>query len=149
MECQQQQEEIYHSVCGHLGSTGKTAPRLFPSLNALEYEGQKVKRRPISSEQDLETYERPAVEDHVRDIVNSARYLLLDMNFAWMMESGSTTMPIALIHRQTNHQDPGPPGLVSFAYIASTMALTLFAPQSNISLPTSYLLRVFATVLNL
>lgn len=69
MECQQQQEEIYHSVCDHLGSTGKTAPRLFSSLNALEYEGQKVKRRPISSEQDLETYERSAVEDHVRDIV--------------------------------------------------------------------------------
>ena len=33
------------------------------------YEGQKVEKRPISSEQDLEGYERSAVEDHVRDII--------------------------------------------------------------------------------
>ncbi|ODM18148.1 hypothetical protein SI65_06019 [Aspergillus cristatus] len=68
-ECQNQQEKIYRSVCDHLGSTRKTAPRLFPPFTALAYEGQKVKKRPISSEQDLEGYERSAVEDNVRDII--------------------------------------------------------------------------------
>ena len=69
-ECQLQQEGIYRSVCEHLGFTGETAPRLFPSVTALVYEGKKkVENRPISSKQDLETYERSAVEDFVRDIV--------------------------------------------------------------------------------
>jgi hypothetical protein len=35
----------------------------------LEDHGRRFARRPISSEQDLETYERLAVEDHVHDIV--------------------------------------------------------------------------------
>ena len=68
-ECQTQQEKIYRSVCKYFGSTQKTTLQLFPSLNALENDGQKVKKRPISSEQDLEGYERSAVEDHVRDII--------------------------------------------------------------------------------
>ena len=68
-ECQTQQENIYRSVCKYFGSTQETALRLFPSLNALENDGQRVKKRPISSEQDLEGYERSAVEDHVRDII--------------------------------------------------------------------------------
>ena len=69
-ECQTQQEKIYRSVCKYFGSTQKTTLRLFPSLNALENDGQRVKKRPISSEQDLEGYERSAVEDHVRDIIS-------------------------------------------------------------------------------
>jgi hypothetical protein len=36
---------------------------------ALEDYGRRFARRAISSEQDLETYERLAVEDHVHDIV--------------------------------------------------------------------------------
>ncbi|BCR83053.1 uncharacterized protein ACHE_10455A [Aspergillus chevalieri] len=68
-ECQTQQEDIYRSVCNHLGSTGDTARRAFPPLVALEYEGQNVKERPISSERDLEGYERSAVENHVRNII--------------------------------------------------------------------------------
>lgn len=54
------QEEIYRLVCGHFAPTGQTA---------LAYEGQKVKKRPISSAQDPEGYERPAVEDHVLNII--------------------------------------------------------------------------------
>lgn len=42
---------------------------MFTSLVALEDHGRRFARRPISSEQDLETYERLAVEDHVHDIV--------------------------------------------------------------------------------
>ena len=68
-ECQTQQEKIYRSVCKYFGSTQQTTLQLFPSLNALESDGRKVKKRPISSEQDLESYERSAVEDHVRDII--------------------------------------------------------------------------------
>ena len=68
-ECQYQQEEIYRFVRTHLGSTGNTARRTFPPLVALEYEGQNVKERPISSERDLEGYERSAVENHVRNII--------------------------------------------------------------------------------
>ncbi|KAI5284929.1 hypothetical protein KEM54_000952 [Ascosphaera aggregata] len=74
-DCQSQQEEIYRSVCRYLASRDDTAPRLFASLHALEYEGEKVKKRPLSSEQDLEIYERSAVEDHVRDIIAELRVI--------------------------------------------------------------------------
>lgn len=57
---------------------------------------------------------------------SSARYLLLERNSTWVMESGLTTMPIALIHRWTNHWDLGLPGLINFAYTALAMALLLF-----------------------
>ena len=69
IECQTQQEEIHRSVCSHLGSTGNTARRAFPPLVTLEYEGQNVKERPISSKRDLEGYERSAVENHVWNII--------------------------------------------------------------------------------
>ncbi|OJJ79294.1 uncharacterized protein ASPGLDRAFT_52756 [Aspergillus glaucus CBS 516.65] len=68
-ECQYQQEEIYHSVCTHLGSTGDTARRTFPPLVVLEYEGQNVKEGLISSEWDLESYEQSVVENHVQNII--------------------------------------------------------------------------------
>ncbi|BDD57465.1 hypothetical protein MPDQ_005575 [Monascus purpureus] len=68
-DCEDKQREIYESVCRYLQPAGEDAPQLFTSLVALEDHGRRFARRPISSEQDLETYERLAVEDHVHDIV--------------------------------------------------------------------------------
>ncbi|THC89327.1 hypothetical protein EYZ11_011230 [Aspergillus tanneri] len=45
------------------------APRLFPSLLELEGLGRRLVRKPLSSEQELEFYERFAVEEHVHDII--------------------------------------------------------------------------------
>ncbi|KAJ5348587.1 uncharacterized protein N7506_001840 [Penicillium brevicompactum] len=67
--CEARQQEIYRSVYRYLQPAGEDAPQLFTSLVALEDHGRRFARRPISSEQDLETYERLAVEDHVHDIV--------------------------------------------------------------------------------
>ncbi|CBF79035.1 protein breB [Aspergillus nidulans FGSC A4] len=68
-DCEARQQEIYESVCRHLQSTEEDAKQLFTPLVALEDHGRRFARRPISSEQDLETYERLAVEDHVHDII--------------------------------------------------------------------------------
>ncbi|BCS00122.1 uncharacterized protein AKAW2_50463A [Aspergillus luchuensis] len=68
-DCEDKQREIYESVCRYLQPTEGDARQLFTSLVALEDHGRRLARRPISSEQDLETYERLAVEDHVHDIV--------------------------------------------------------------------------------
>ena len=68
-DCEDKQREIYESVCRYLQPTEGDARELFTSLVALEDHGRRFARRPISSEQDLETYERLAVEDHVHDIV--------------------------------------------------------------------------------
>ncbi|KAL4986045.1 hypothetical protein BDW68DRAFT_133427 [Aspergillus falconensis] len=68
-DCEDKQREIYESVCRYLQPTEGDARELFTSLVALEDYGRRFARRPISSEQDLETYERLAVEDHVYDIV--------------------------------------------------------------------------------
>ncbi|KAJ6065945.1 hypothetical protein N7444_001598 [Penicillium canescens] len=68
-DCEDKQREIYESVCRYLQPTEGDARELFTSLVALEDHGRRFTRRPISSEQDLETYERLAVEDHVHDIV--------------------------------------------------------------------------------
>lgn len=46
------------------------AQQLFAPLVELEGLGRRFALRPISSEQDLESYERFAVEDHVRDIIS-------------------------------------------------------------------------------
>ncbi|CAG8945137.1 unnamed protein product [Penicillium salamii] len=67
--CEARQQEIYRSVYRYLQPAGEDAPQLFTSLVALEDHGRRFARRPISSEQDLETYERLAVEDYVHDIV--------------------------------------------------------------------------------
>ncbi|KAE8355480.1 hypothetical protein BDV28DRAFT_155401 [Aspergillus coremiiformis] len=64
------QQEIYNSVHRYLQPAGRDAPRLFPPLIELEGLGQRFARRFISSEKDLETYERIAVEDHVHDIIS-------------------------------------------------------------------------------
>ncbi|KAH1548459.1 hypothetical protein KXX57_001745, partial [Aspergillus fumigatus] len=68
-EREARQREIYESVCRYLQPTEEDAQQLFTPLVALEDHGRRFARRPISSEQDLETYERLAVEDHVHDIV--------------------------------------------------------------------------------
>ncbi|KAE8154478.1 hypothetical protein BDV25DRAFT_147743 [Aspergillus avenaceus] len=68
-DCEARQREIYASVCRYLRSTEEDPRQLFRALNALEDHGERFARRPISSESDLEQYERVAVEDHVHDIV--------------------------------------------------------------------------------
>lgn len=68
-DCEDKQRKIYESVCRYLQPTEGDARELFTSLVALEDHGRRFARRPISSEQDLDTYERLAVEDHVHDIV--------------------------------------------------------------------------------
>ncbi|KAJ5469740.1 hypothetical protein N7539_009358 [Penicillium diatomitis] len=45
------------------------APQLFSSLPELEGLGRRLGRKPMSSEQELEAYERFAVEEHVHDII--------------------------------------------------------------------------------
>ncbi|KAJ5641197.1 hypothetical protein N7490_005197 [Penicillium lividum] len=66
--CTADQQVIYDRVCHYLQSNN-AAPQLFPPLIAIEELGRRFALRPISSEQGLETYERIAVEDHVRDII--------------------------------------------------------------------------------
>lgn len=68
-DCAARQRQIYKSVCRYLQPTEEDARQLFTPLVALEDYGRRFARRPISSEQDLETYERLAVEDHVHDII--------------------------------------------------------------------------------
>lgn len=68
-DCEVRQRELYESVCRYLQPIGEDARQLFTPLNALEDHSRRFARRPISSEKDLETYERFAVEDHVQDIV--------------------------------------------------------------------------------
>ncbi|KAF4213889.1 hypothetical protein CNMCM5878_009879 [Aspergillus fumigatiaffinis] len=69
-DCAARQREIYASVCRYLQPTEEDAPQLFAPLVELEGLGRRFSLRPISSEQDLESYERFAVEDHVRDIIS-------------------------------------------------------------------------------
>ena len=67
--CTAQQSKLYRSVYSYLQSTPGGAPRLFSSLHELEGLGRRLGRKPMSSEQDLEAYERFAVEEHVNDII--------------------------------------------------------------------------------
>ncbi|EEH37576.2 hypothetical protein PAAG_07994 [Paracoccidioides lutzii Pb01] len=64
------QQDIYTSVCNYLGPAGGAEQRPFPPIIALEEVSRRVSRRPLSSERDLETYERLAVEDHIVDIID-------------------------------------------------------------------------------
>lgn len=68
-DCRAQQQAIYTSVWNYLQSADEADARLFTPQIALEELARRFAHRPISSEQGLETYERIAVEDHVRDIV--------------------------------------------------------------------------------
>ncbi|PIG82571.1 hypothetical protein AARAC_011925 [Aspergillus arachidicola] len=68
-DCAARQQEIYHSVCAYLAPPGEAATQLFISCIVLEGFGEEFNKRAISSEQDLESYERFGVENHVRDII--------------------------------------------------------------------------------
>ncbi|KAF4240498.1 hypothetical protein CNMCM8980_001147 [Aspergillus fumigatiaffinis] len=68
-DCPARQQAIYNAVRSYLEPAGQDAPRLFSSIVALEDIGRRFGRRPLSSEQDLESYERFAVEDHVHDVI--------------------------------------------------------------------------------
>ncbi|KAL4994947.1 hypothetical protein BDV10DRAFT_142818 [Aspergillus recurvatus] len=69
-DCIRQQQAIYDRVCTYLQSTDESRAQLFPPVIALEELARRFALRPISSEQGIETYERIAVEDHVRDIIS-------------------------------------------------------------------------------
>ncbi|KAL5000502.1 hypothetical protein BDV10DRAFT_162155 [Aspergillus recurvatus] len=68
-DCQTQLSEIYTSVCRYFVLESGDTPRLFPPLLELEGLRRRLVHTPLSSEQELEAYERFAVEDHVRDII--------------------------------------------------------------------------------
>ena len=68
-DCQTLHQEVYSSVCRYLQPENEESPRLFPSLIEIEGLANRFVSRPISSEQELELYQRIAVEDHVRDII--------------------------------------------------------------------------------
>ncbi|KAJ5742397.1 uncharacterized protein N7511_011416 [Penicillium nucicola] len=69
-DCPKQLEEVYKSVCHYLQPETGEAPRLFSSVAQLEGLGCRFARKPVSSEQELEAYERFGVEEHVHDIIN-------------------------------------------------------------------------------
>lgn len=68
-DCPTRQQEVYNSVCHYLRPVNEGSSRLFSPLLVIEDHARRFRLRPISSEQGLETYERIAVEDHVRDII--------------------------------------------------------------------------------
>ncbi|KAJ5143699.1 uncharacterized protein N7515_002486 [Penicillium bovifimosum] len=68
-DCPEQLLSVYNSVCQYLQSDLRQAPRLFSSLPELEGLGRRFARKPLSSEQDLEAYERFGVEEYVHDII--------------------------------------------------------------------------------
>lgn len=68
-DCPEQLLSIYRSICQHLQSDLNYAPLLFSSVTELEGLGRRFARKPLSSEQDLESYERFGVEEHVHDII--------------------------------------------------------------------------------
>ncbi|KZF24821.1 hypothetical protein L228DRAFT_243546 [Xylona heveae TC161] len=68
-DCAIQQQLLFNSVCGYLQPAGEDPPQLFSPFLHLEGLGRRLCSRKLSSEKDLEIYERFAVEDHVHDIV--------------------------------------------------------------------------------
>ncbi|KAI3180283.1 hypothetical protein DTO046C5_1519 [Penicillium roqueforti] len=68
-DCSAQQLELYKSVYSYIQLTPGGAPHLFSSLHEVEGLGRRLYRKPISSEQELEAYERFAVEEHVHNII--------------------------------------------------------------------------------
>ncbi|KAJ5559456.1 hypothetical protein N7513_001855 [Penicillium frequentans] len=68
-DCPEQLLRIYQSVCQYLQPEPERTYRLFSSLPELEGLGRRFARKPLSSEQDLEAYERFGVEEHVHDII--------------------------------------------------------------------------------
>ncbi|KAB8227884.1 uncharacterized protein BDW43DRAFT_234143 [Aspergillus alliaceus] len=68
-DCAARQQEVFRSVCTYLEPPGEAAAQLFPPRLELEGFGKRFNKRALSSEQDLESYERFGVEDHVHDII--------------------------------------------------------------------------------
>lgn len=68
-DCPRQLSEVSRSVYSYFHPESEEAPRLLSSLTELDGLGRRLVRRPLSSEQELEAYERFAVEDHVHDII--------------------------------------------------------------------------------
>lgn len=68
-DCPEILQDIYNTVCKYLEPSDQEPRCLFPSIAALEELGRRLNRRKLSSEQDLESYERFAVEDHVHDVI--------------------------------------------------------------------------------
>ncbi|CAG8107674.1 unnamed protein product [Penicillium nalgiovense] len=68
-DCPKQLSEVYESVCQYLHPERGQEPRLFSSVAELEGLGRRFARKPLSSEQELEAYERFGVEEHVHDII--------------------------------------------------------------------------------
>ncbi|KAI3128006.1 hypothetical protein CBS147325_9926 [Penicillium roqueforti] len=75
-DCPAQLSELYSSVYSYLQLSPEGPPGLFSSLSELEGLGRLLGRKPISSEQELEAYERFAVEEHVYDIITKLCKLL-------------------------------------------------------------------------
>ncbi|KAJ5714337.1 uncharacterized protein N7483_011518 [Penicillium malachiteum] len=67
--CALEQQEIYDAVCKYLQPTKEAPSRLPTSLITLEADARRFCLDPMHSEQSVESYERIAVEGHVRDIV--------------------------------------------------------------------------------
>ncbi|CAG8231199.1 unnamed protein product, partial [Penicillium salamii] len=68
-DCPKQLSEVYKSVCQHLCPEREPPARQFSSLAEIEGLGRRFARSPLSSEQQLEAYERFGVEEHVHDII--------------------------------------------------------------------------------
>ncbi|KAJ5161021.1 hypothetical protein N7492_006413 [Penicillium capsulatum] len=68
-DCSEKLLRVYKSVCQYLQPEPGREKRLFSSLPELEGLGRRFARKPLSSEQDLEAYERFGVEEHVHDII--------------------------------------------------------------------------------
>ncbi|KAE8364289.1 hypothetical protein BDV27DRAFT_145443 [Aspergillus caelatus] len=66
-DCGFRQQEIYYSVRTYLEPPGEAATQRFSPRRALEDLGQQSK--PISNQQDLESYEGFCVESYVRDTI--------------------------------------------------------------------------------
>lgn len=74
-------------MCDYLRLNEETQARLFTPLITLKELARHFALRPISSEQGLETYERIAVEDHVRDII-AELYNVLAAREEFMLSDG-------------------------------------------------------------
>ncbi|OQD78749.1 hypothetical protein PENANT_c084G07588 [Penicillium antarcticum] len=68
-DCPKQLSEICRSVYSYFQPERRQAPRLFSSFLELDGLVRRLVRKPLSSEQELEAYERFAVEEHVHDII--------------------------------------------------------------------------------
>ncbi|EXU94493.1 serine/threonine protein kinase domain protein [Metarhizium robertsii] len=69
-DCPSYQQEVYNSVYHYLQPANADAPRLFSSRIELEGLSRRIENQAISSEQELEFYERSAVDHHVGDIIS-------------------------------------------------------------------------------